>query len=111
MSVVFENQTPNRGLEENGHRTQNGQLSASRYLAACKGAPEVIQKLLKKVPPHYEEVYKHYASKGARVIALAYKSLDSKDWTLSMIKGIKRNEVECDLEFAGFAIFRTPLKE
>lgn len=43
----------------------------------CKGAPEIIQGLLKEVPAHYEEAYKHYTKLGYRVLALSYKFLDN----------------------------------
>jgi magnesium-transporting ATPase (P-type) len=42
----------------------------------CKGAPEVIQTLLKEVHPKYSEIFKEYSSKGYRVLALAYKEID-----------------------------------
>jgi cation-transporting ATPase 13A1 len=77
-----------------------------------KGAPETIQKRLVKVPAKYEETFKHFTRNGARVLALAYKYL-STDGELGQkrINDLKREEVECDLNFAGFLVLQTPLKE
>jgi magnesium-transporting ATPase (P-type) len=41
----------------------------------CKGAPEVVEKFLKKVPEGYKENYLEYVKNGARVLVLAYKDL------------------------------------
>ena len=49
---------------------------------------------------------------GGRVLALAYKYL-SQDAELGMgrINDLKREQVECDLHFAGFLILQCPLKD
>lgn len=39
----------------------------------CKGAPEVIEKYLKKVPAGYTEHYINFVKDGARVLALAFR--------------------------------------
>ncbi|PVI01915.1 cation-transporting ATPase 4 [Periconia macrospinosa] len=77
-----------------------------------KGAPETIRKMLVDTPPHYEETFKHYTRNGGRVLALAYKYL-SQDAELGMgrINDLKREQVECDLHFAGFLILQCPLKD
>lgn len=75
-----------------------------------KGAPEVVQGLLASVPPHYERCYKRYASEGARVLALAYKQLPA-EMTPSELRHLPRDSAESGLQFAGFAVFRSPLKE
>lgn len=75
-----------------------------------KGAPEVVQGLLATVPPHYQKCYKHYASEGARVLALAYKQLPG-EMTPSELRHLPRDHAESGLLFAGFAVFRSPLKD
>jgi cation-transporting ATPase 13A1 len=80
--------------------------------AGVKGAPETIQKMLVKIPADYEETFKYFTRKGSRVLALAYKYL-STDAELGpgRINDLKREQVECDLHFAGFLVLHCPLKE
>lgn len=77
-----------------------------------KGAPETIHKMLIAPPPNYEETFKHYTRNGGRVLALAYKYLvqDGQLGT-NRINDLKREEVECDLHFAGFLVLQCPLKD
>jgi cation-transporting ATPase 13A1 len=65
-----------------------------------KGAPEVVQGMLAKVPPHYQQCYKRYASEGARVLAMAYKQLPS-EMTPSELRHLPRDHAESELVFAG----------
>ena len=76
--------------------------------ALVKGAPEVLMSFLTNVPENYEFVYKTFARRGARIIAMAYKTMGSLD--AESIRSLKREEVECDLSFAGFLVFECPLK-
>ncbi|EDW85282.1 uncharacterized protein Dwil_GK18444 [Drosophila willistoni] len=78
------------------------------YIGAVKGAPEVIQKMLTTVPEDYEKVYLEYARRGARVLALGIKEFGSLG--VQRIRELKRDEVECDLTFAGFVIISCPMK-
>ena len=73
----------------------------------CKGAPEVLQQLLRVVPPNYEEYYNYYVKHGYRVIAMGYKALPE---TIKA-RDVSRDNAEKDLEFAGFLIFQCPMKE
>lgn len=78
------------------------------YIGTVKGAPEVVMKMLKTVPPGYEKTYLEYSRRGARVLALASKDfgvLDSAD-----ARALNREDVEKDLTFAGFVIISCPLK-
>lgn len=77
-----------------------------------KGAPETIRTMLIEPPSDFEETYKHFTRNGSRVLALGYKYL-SQDGELGQarINNLKREEVECDLKFAGFLVLRAPLKE
>ncbi|PSC72522.1 putative manganese-transporting ATPase PDR2 [Micractinium conductrix] len=84
--------------------------AGTSWWVLSKGAPEVLQTLLAAVPKHYERCYKHFASEGARVLALAYKQLPS-GLTPSELRHMGRDTAESGLTFAGFAIFRSPLKE
>lgn len=81
----------------------------TNYFVLMKGAPETIQQHLESVPEYYDRCYKRYASEGARVLALAYKPMPS-DLTTSSLRHVAREEAESNLIFAGFAIFRSPLK-
>ena len=77
-----------------------------------KGAPETIRKMLVDVPPKYEETFKYFSRNGARVLALAYKYLSTQDEIgQNRINHLKREEVECDLHFAGFLVLQCPLKD
>ncbi|KAJ9129987.1 Cation-transporting ATPase [Coniochaeta hoffmannii] len=80
--------------------------------AGVKGAPETIMKMLVTVPDDYEETFKYFTRRGARVLALAYKFL-STDHELgaSKINDLKREKVEEGLTFAGFLVLQCPLKE
>eukprot|EP01065_Artemidia_motanka_P016041 TRINITY_DN1976_c4_g1_i1.p1 TRINITY_DN1976_c4_g1~~TRINITY_DN1976_c4_g1_i1.p1 ORF type:complete len:1181 (+),score=367.16 TRINITY_DN1976_c4_g1_i1:95-3544(+) len=74
----------------------------------CKGAPEAIRGILSKVPADYDSTYRAYARAGGRIIALAHKKLPQKPlWAL---RDMPRAQAESDLTFAGFGVFRCPLR-
>ncbi|KAF1992171.1 cation transporting ATPase [Aulographum hederae CBS 113979] len=80
--------------------------------AAVKGAPETIRSMLVDTPPKYEETFKHFTRNGYRVLALAYKYMATDgEFGQNRINGLKREEVESELRFAGFLVLQTPLKE
>jgi cation-transporting ATPase 13A1 len=80
-------------------------------IAAVKGAPETIRKMLVNTPPNYEETFKHFTRNGGRVLALAYKFLSEEgEWGQNRINDLKREQVESDLHFAGFLVLQCPLK-
>ncbi|GAB1731658.1 hypothetical protein NU195Hw_g4144t1 [Hortaea werneckii] len=88
-----------------------GQKITSTFVGA-KGAPETIRKFLVDVPPKYEETYKYFSRNGARVLALAYKYMKTgEELKQSKINDLKREDVECDLHFAGFLVLQCPLKD
>ena len=62
-------------IVEGKHKGSSKQIH--EYFAVCKGAPEVVENLLHKVPHNYESLYKEYVKGGYRVLSLAYKSLSS----------------------------------
>ena len=71
----------------------------------CKGAPEVIKKLLKNDEEQYEQCYEKWSKNGYKLIALAYKDIEECDLNND------RENLEKNLIFAGFCIFENPLKE
>ncbi|RHY32190.1 hypothetical protein DYB32_002772 [Aphanomyces invadans] len=73
-----------------------------------KGAPEVMESLFASIPDYYTRVYKHYALKGCRVLALGSKTLSTRD--LQRLKTIARSEMEKNLEFGGFLVLDCPVK-
>ncbi|KAF2772231.1 hypothetical protein EJ03DRAFT_288612 [Teratosphaeria nubilosa] len=88
-----------------------GQKVASTFVGA-KGAPETIRKMLVDVPPKYEETFKYFSRNGARVLALGYKYFKiGEELKQARINDLKREEVECDLHFAGFLVLQCPLKD
>jgi cation-transporting ATPase 13A1 len=95
----------------NGIHAQSGQ-KIKGTVAAVKGAPETIQKMLTTVPSDYEETFKYFTRKGSRVLALAYKQLSvDHEFNAAKINDLKREKVESDLTFAGFLVLHCPLKE
>lgn len=80
--------------------------SASNKLLV-KGAPEIIESLLNKVPANYKSAYEHYTREGYRVLALAYRNIENDE---DIIHG-ERNSLEKNLIFAGLFICDSPLKK
>ena len=76
----------------------------------CKGSPEKIKKLCRPetIPSKFNMTLDHYASKGFRVLALAYRGL-KMDFKQS--QKIKRNQVEKNMIFLGLLIVRNKLKD
>ena len=71
----------------------------------CKGAPEIIKKLLKIVPKNYDECYIKWTKKGYHLIALAYKDVEGYN------SNTERNILEKDFIFAGFCVYEIPIKD
>lgn len=78
------------------------------YIGTVKGAPETVMKMLKTVPPGYEETYLEYSRRGARVLALGFKEFGKMEH--QAVRELKRENVESDLTFVGFVIISCPLK-
>ena len=81
--------------------------SGNEYFVLTKGAPEIIQKYLKKVPDNYAQVVRHHELSGQRVLALAYKKISSTTGNWSKTT---QQEVECNLDFGGLIALDCPLK-
>lgn len=86
----------------------NDEVEERRILT--KGAPEVLEALFKDKPLYYRRVYRHFASRGSRVLALGYRVVPA-DWTLTSLRQKSRKEVETELIFAGFLVLDSPLKD
>uniref|UniRef100_A0A8V0X6H1 Endoplasmic reticulum transmembrane helix translocase n=1 Tax=Gallus gallus TaxID=9031 RepID=A0A8V0X6H1_CHICK len=78
------------------------------YIAAVKGAPETLHKMLSQCPSNYNAVHTEISHEGARVLALGYKELGHL--THQQVREMKREALECDLRFAGFIVVSCPLK-
>lgn len=78
------------------------------HIASVKGAPEVLKSMLQDIPNNYDSTYLDLAGRGARVLALARKemSIDPNN-----LKSLKREDLECDLNFVGFVVVSCPLKQ
>jgi cation-transporting ATPase 13A1 len=87
---------------------QTGAIGTTKYFVAVKGAPEIVKTMLKHVPDNYESVHLKMSRQGARVLSLAFKQLG--ELKSSELRSIAREDVESDLEFAGFLIIDCPLK-
>lgn len=79
--------------------------------ALTKGAPETIKELLssESLPSNYDEVSVHHMSRGRRVLAMAYRDVGVVR-TLQSLKEGGRDNVERNLNFAGFLVLDCPLK-
>lgn len=91
--------------EISGNSPRNG------FRVLLKGSPEAVGKLLAngELPAKYKASAHRLAREGYRVLALAYKDLDSVV-TASQATKISREEAESDLTFAGFICFECPLR-
>jgi manganese-transporting P-type ATPase len=83
--------------------------SGSGVRILCKGAPEAIAPLLRAAPPSYAAAYASLSATGARVLALAYRSLPPGSSAIK-VRSWTRNEAEQQLTFVGFLVLSSPLK-
>jgi manganese-transporting P-type ATPase len=94
-------------------KSDNDEQDELRVLT--KGAPEVLEPLFAEKPQQYSHVYRHFASKGCRVLALGYRRLSNVSPTTAsvdaFVRTTTRSAIECDLIFAGFLVLDCPLKE
>jgi cation-transporting ATPase 13A1 len=89
-------------------QTEDSKSSGTEFKVLSKGAPEVIKKFLRTVPSNYDQCYLKHVKNGARVLALAYKTLNRAP--IEQLTAIKREEAESDLTFCGFIVSECPLK-
>ncbi|GMF28131.1 unnamed protein product [Phytophthora lilii] len=89
-------------------KADNDEQDEQRVLT--KGAPEVLETIFSNKPSYYRRVYRHYASKGCRVLALGYRVLPGES-SPDELRRKPRHELESGLTFAGFLILDCPLKD
>jgi cation-transporting ATPase 13A1 len=87
------------------------QGSDTCVFAAAKGAPEIMKPFFSSesnpLPGWYDSVYAKYTEQGARVLALGFKRINSKEsW-----KDLSRSQIESELEFVGFLVMSCPIKQ
>eukprot|EP00660_Eupelagonema_oceanica_P006514 gene6514-22831_t len=80
------------------------------YYGVCKGAPEELRNMLAAVPDEYDETFRRFSRAGSRVISLCIRKMPPK-MPISRLKSLKREEVEREMTFAGFAVFSCPIRE
>uniref|UniRef100_A0A5K3FND9 Cation-transporting ATPase n=1 Tax=Mesocestoides corti TaxID=53468 RepID=A0A5K3FND9_MESCO len=78
------------------------------YMACVKGSPEVLKSMFVDAPMDYDDAYLQMARRGARVLALGQKTLGRLSH--QEVRELKREAVECNLNFAGFVVISCPLK-
>ncbi|XP_053994305.1 endoplasmic reticulum transmembrane helix translocase [Hylaeus volcanicus] len=83
--------------------------SEINYMSTVKGAPEIIKNMLSSVPENYDSTYLSLSRRGARVLALGYRKL-SGPLSSQDLRELTRENLETNLNFAGFVIISCPLK-
>ncbi|KAM0681505.1 hypothetical protein GINT2_000017 [Glugoides intestinalis] len=81
-----------------------------KMLFCMKGAPETVKNYLSEVPENYMD-YEEYAEKGFRVIALACREISINELKISNDRISDRGFLEKDLEFCGFVLLGSSLRE
>lgn len=76
------------------------------YFLVCKGAPEAIalRCQTETLPEEYNDTVFRICSKGLRLLAFAFRRLSQQQAKLP------RDELEAQMDFAGFYAIETPLK-
>eukprot|EP00943_MAST-04B_sp_MAST-4B-sp1_P008865 g8865.t1 len=86
----------------------------TKFLIVTKGAPEVIQTLLKSRNAETDAIYKSqfeaHTKEGKRVLALGYRYI-SDSISRSECNSLKRVDVEQNLICPGFLVMTSPLKK
>ncbi|XP_066097799.1 probable cation-transporting ATPase 13A4 isoform X1 [Saccopteryx bilineata] len=79
------------------------------WLAFMKGAPEKVASFCRPetVPTSFVSELQSYTTQGFRVIALAYRKLDTDHHTIALT----RDKVESDMAFLGLLVLENRLKE
>lgn len=65
----------NSALKRMSVLAQINDNNGTSYRILSKGAPEVLKKFMKTFPADYDETYLKYVKDGARVLAMAYKTI------------------------------------
>jgi magnesium-transporting ATPase (P-type) len=93
------------------------------WFSLVKGSPEAIQSLLHegRAPAWYKNTYESLARQGLRVLALAYKKIDTAELARAgattssssgaiNVKDVSRSAIESGLTFAGFIAFECKIR-
>ena len=93
------------------------------WFSLVKGSPEAIHSLLLegRAPAWYKNTYESLARQGLRVLALAYKRIDTADLARAgattssssgaiNVKDVSRSAIEAGLTFAGFIAFECKIR-
>ena len=85
-------------------------LHDNYYKIFSKGSPERIKEICDQntIPSDFNNVYTYYSSKGYRILGMAYRNIKLN---MRQILQIKREHIENNLIFIGFAIIENKLKE
>ena len=84
-------------------------LNGNCYHSVVKGSADQIRKRINQIPPWYDVVHTKLAKEGNRVLALASKKMNFE--TRAQMVTVGREEVESGLEFNGFLVTGSSLKE
>lgn len=76
-----------------------------------KGSPEAIGRLVTSKPDWYDSTYRALAEQGQRVLALAYRHLDSDPNASRSFANKPRDSAESDMIFAGFISFKCEVRK
>ena len=82
--------------------------SSKKSFSVVKGSPEAVGNLLSSKPDGYDEKAGYLSKEGYRVIALAYKVLQSSNDLESAMEN--RASCESQVVFAGFVAFTCPVR-
>uniref|UniRef100_A0A183C2Z5 Cation-transporting ATPase n=1 Tax=Globodera pallida TaxID=36090 RepID=A0A183C2Z5_GLOPA len=82
--------------------------SDTLHIVSVKGAPEVLKQMFSNPPADYDLHYQQLAQAGARIVALGIREIGQLSH--QQIREISREELERELQFAGFAVISCPLK-
>ena len=80
------------------------------YKIFCKGSPEKLKELClpETIPENFSDILDGYASKGLRILAMAFKTIKM---SYLQSQQIKREEAESSMIFLGLLIVQNKLKE
>ncbi|KFM68901.1 putative cation-transporting ATPase 13A1, partial [Stegodyphus mimosarum] len=82
--------------------------SDTSYIAAVKGAPEILKPMFSEVPSNYDDTYTEMSRRGARILALGRRDLGILSH--QEVRALTRDDIEKKLTFVGFVIISCPLK-
>ncbi|EGT37692.1 hypothetical protein CAEBREN_15646 [Caenorhabditis brenneri] len=82
--------------------------SDTTFIAAVKGAPEVLRDMYTELPADYDATYMRLTRQGARVLAMGIRTLG--ETRIGDLRDKKREHFENDLKFVGFVVISCPLK-